>query len=85
MGLKVGAGLTRNPKANQGLKSLLFVNNPFCGGGNPYALPQSRKGNCIAKGENGFRPFPSFLTVPWGFPKFGSKAEIPWGQPTFKQ
>lgn len=44
-----------------------------------------RKGNCIAKGENGFRPFPSFLTVPWGFPKFGSKAEIPWGQPTFKQ
>lgn len=41
-----------------------------------------RKGNCIAKGENGFGPFPSFLTLPWGFPKsLGVKQKSPGASP----
>lgn len=44
-----------------------------------------RKGNCIAKGENGFGPFPSFLTVLWGFPRVWEESRNPRGQPTFKQ
>ena len=38
-----GAGLTRNPGVNRCLKSLLFVNRPVCGGGNPYVLLQSKE------------------------------------------
>lgn len=74
-----GAGLTRNPGVNHCLKSLLFVNHPVCGGGNPYVLLQSKKSNCIAEGGNGLGPLPSFLIAPRGFPRVWEYNRDPLG------